>query len=140
MPGVHHNLKANYSIETSEGFARLSRMAGRDYSWPPPNTGNVNEDIMIDAVYGGSVEPDAHQEFAVFNVDWLDEHPEDAEELDQISDTDQIEQVRGRPVEEFTRYLDETFPGWVYHHERGEVYVVLPEGDEGRAQERSPRR
>lgn len=133
MPGAHHGLKSNYSIETNEGFARLSRMAGRDYEWPAPNSGNVNEDIFLDAVYGGAADPSVPQEYAVYSVDWLDEHAEDVSELEE-------ERVSGEPVEDFTRYLDENFEGWVYHHDRGEVYVVKEEGDEGRAQQKTRRR
>lgn len=133
MPGAYHRLKSNYSIETNEGFARLSRMSGRDYEELPPNSGNVNEDIMLDAVYGGAADPSVPNEYAVYSVEWLDEHPEDVEE---IPDT---ERAFGEPQEDFTRYLDENFEGWVYHKDRGEVYVLTEETDEDRAQQKSRR-
>ena len=137
MPGVHHTLKSNYSIETNEGFARLSRMAGKDHEWPPPNTGNVNEEIMTDAVYGGAVDPNAPQEYAVYSVDWLEEQDELPEGLEETSaqqaeEADvpaQGEQVAGRPVEDFTRRLGEMFGGWIYHRDRGEVYVLKKDED-----------
>lgn len=134
MTGAYHRLKSNYDISTNEGFARLSRMAGRDYEWPPPNTGNVNEDIMLDAVYGGAADPSVPREYAVYSVDWLDENPDDVEEIPEV------ERVSGEPQEDFTRYLDENFEGWVYHRERGEVYVLTEESDEGRAQQKTRRR
>ncbi len=129
MPGAYHGLKSSYSIETNEGFARLSRMAGRDFERQVfrDDSGNVNDDIFLDAVYGGAANPDAPHEYAVYSVDWLDEHPEDVEEIAEL------ERVAGEPVEDFTRYLDENFEGWVYHHDRGEVYVVKQSGDGGHA-------
>ena len=133
MPGAHHNLKANYSISTNEGFARLSRMAGKSYEWPPPNSGNVNEGIMIDAVYGGAADPDVPGEYAVYSIDWLEEHPEEAEDLARSTDAQRAEEadlpeeaqrVEGEPVEDFAQRLNDLFPGWVYNQERDEVYVL----------------
>lgn len=174
MAKPHRGLKGSYSVETSEGFARLSRMAGRDYRWPPPNSGNVNEDIMLDAVYGGAADPSAPREYAVYSIEWLEEHPEAAEEIEAaeagseaerkeaertrdkeidaaeqprrgeaVEGTDEhtgSERVSGEPVEEFTRYLDETFSGWVYHQDRDEVYVMGEDSDEDRAQQKTRRR
>ncbi|MFP4598068.1 MAG: hypothetical protein ACLFVJ_07440 [Persicimonas sp.] len=134
MPGINRGLKSNYSIETNEGFARLSRMAGRNYDWPPLDSGNVNEDIMLDAVYGGAVNPNAPQEFAVYSIDWLDEHPEDVEELEEV------ERIPGEPVEDFARRLDETFSGWVYNTDREEVYVLIDQTEDSRAGGQTRRR
>lgn len=134
MPGAYHGLKSNYSVSTNEGFARLSRMAGRDYESLPLDSGNVNEDIMIDAVYGGAANPDEAQEYTVYSVDWLDENPEEVEDLEES------ERAFGEPVEEFTRYLNENFEGWVYHHDRGEVYVLNEQTDDSRAGQKTRRR
>jgi hypothetical protein len=121
-------------VATNEGFALLSRMAGRDYDSLPSDTGNVNDEIMLDAVYGGAASPDEPQEYTVYSVDWLDEMPEDVEELADA------ERVAGEPIEDFTRYLDENFEGWVYHHDRGEVYVLSQQTDESRARQNTRRR
>ena len=120
MAGAYHRLKSNYSIETNEGFARLSRMADyEDHRGLPPNTGNVNEELLVDAVYGGAANPEEPQQYAVYSVDWLDKSPGD---VDEIPDT--VRSSAAEPQEDFMRYLDENFEGWVYHRERGEVYVL----------------
>lgn len=144
MPGAHHGLKTNYSIETNEGFARLQRMAGRDYEWPPPNSGNVNEEIYLNAVYGGEAEPDMPGEYAVYSLDWLenaerptqtgrpDEELEagaasqqtDALEAEEADVPEEAQRIPGEPIEDFAARLDDIFPGWVYNPDRGEIYVL----------------
>jgi hypothetical protein len=102
-------------------------MAGRDYESLPFDSGNVNEDIMLDAVYGGAANPDEPQEYIVYSVDWSEDHPEDVDEK-----FEEVGRAGGEPVEDFARYLDQNFDGWVYHRDRGEVYVLNDQTDEGR--------
>ncbi|MFW5968278.1 MAG: hypothetical protein ACOCV2_12205 [Persicimonas sp.] len=166
MAGFHRDLKESYSIETMEGFARLSRMSGREDQWPPSESGNVDDDIYLDAVYGGVADPSQPREYVVYSIEWLEEHPDEAaeiaaaeerdeEELDRL-EREQDEEIRaaetpepsegfeepdehqaierssGEPAEEFTRYLDETFRGWVYRKKHDEVYVLAETPDDDR--------
>jgi hypothetical protein len=117
MTGYKHDLKADYSFLTEEGFARLEEMSGREVSHTPPNTGNVNEDIYEDSVYGGDADPDAPQEFVVYGLDW-------AENTEEGS----AERAEGRPVADIERHFDENFSGWVYNEAKSEVYAL--KGDE----------
>lgn len=113
MTGYKHELKADYSFLTEEGFARLEQMADRDVSHEPPNTGNINENIYEDAVYGGDANPDAPQEFVVYDLDWV----EDADE-------GHAERAEGRPVADIERHFDDSFSGWVYDKGKSEVYAL----------------
>lgn len=168
MAGFHRDLRENYSVETMEGFARLSRMSEREDQWPPQDSGNVGDDIYLDAVYGGVADPSQPREYAVYSIEWLEEHPDEAaeiaaaeerdeEELDRLereqdeeieaAETPQtgqnpeepdehqgVERTSGEPVEEFTRYLDENFRGWVYRKKHDEVYVLAEASDGDRPQ------
>lgn len=143
MAGEDNMLQDSYSFAVDRGFAVLSRMAGHHDAWPPPNTGNVNDDILLDAVYGGSFDPDVPGEYTVYRVDWLDELPgEEAQDPLSEIDEDELAQARelraqrqrrrisGEPVEAFRRHLDDNFKGWLYHHGKDEVFVLAEASDE----------
>jgi hypothetical protein len=137
MANGFNRLQSSYSIALNEGYAVLSRMAGRNPEWPHPNSGNVDEEIMLDAVYGGSANPEVPGEYTVYSVDWLDEIPDESDEealkaAQDIADgaAARSKRVSGEPTEEFRRYLDDNFKGWVYHHGRGEVFVIADDSDE----------
>ncbi len=118
MTGYKHGLKADYSFLTEEGFAQLERMADREVSHDPPNTGNLNEDIYKDAVYGGDADPGAPQEFVVYGLEW-----------EEGSDESNVERAKGRPVADIERHFDDSFSGWVYNKDNSEVYA-LKDNDE----------
>ncbi|MGM0557324.1 MAG: hypothetical protein ACQEVA_13150 [Myxococcota bacterium] len=117
MTGYKHDLKADYSFLTEEGFARLEQMAGREVSYEPPNTGNVHEDIYEDAVYGGEADPDAPQEFVVYGLDWVEDTEGEGS----------AERAESRPIADIERHFDESFSGWVYNKHDSEVYALKDE-------------
>lgn len=125
-------LQDSYSIAVDRGYAVLSRMAHPEQAWPPPNTGNINEEIMLDSVYGGSIDPESPGEYLVYSIDWVDEipaeRPIDPEQAPDISP--QVSRAIGEPTEAFTRHLDDYFKGWIYHRGRQELYVLAPDQDE----------
>lgn len=129
MTNSQQKLEARYAVELGQGYAVLARMGGTQAD-PTPNTGNVGDEIMLNAVYGGSASPDIPGPYAVYQVDWLDELPAETnlEEINQdalrVQSATNRERISGEPAEAFHRYLDDQFKGWVYHHGRGELYVI----------------
>lgn len=113
MPGAKNRLKTEYSFAVNEGFAQLQRMAGRDYHHLPPNSGNTNDDIYLDAVYGGHADPEEPQEFTVYSVDW--------------DERGRPHRVDEEPSAPFEKRLDEEFPGWIYRKDSDELYVLKDE-------------
>lgn len=132
MPRQSDPLESRYAVELDRGYAVLARMS--DASAPTaPNTGNVDDEIMLNAVYGGTASPDIPGPYTVYQVDWLDALPDDDASQDALGlpSATHRQRVSGQPAEAFQRYLDDQFKGWIYHHARGELYVIAePSGDE----------
>lgn len=125
MANSLQKLEARYSVELAQGYAVLARMSGAPED-PAPNTGNIDDEIMLNAVYGGSASPDTLGPYAVYQVDWLDDLPDEDSNQDalRVQSATNRERISGEPAEAFRRYLDDQFKGWVYHHGRGELYVI----------------
>lgn len=131
MSTSRQQLEARYAVELNQGYAVLARMSGSPQD-PAPNTGNVDEEILLNAVYGGSASPDTPGPYTVYQVDWLDELPEQDGNQDALRTQSAAhrERVAGEPTEAFQRYLDDHFKGWIYHHGRGELYVIAEPGED----------
>jgi|GEM_PF-3796578 len=131
MSQSRQELEARYAVELNQGYAVLARMSGFQ-DGPAPNTGNVDDEIMLNAVYGGTASPDALGPYTVYQVDWLDEIPDEDANQDalRIKSAPHRERISGEPTEAFRRYLDDHFKGWIYHHGRGELYVIAEPGED----------
>ncbi|AWV90826.1 hypothetical protein [Bradymonas sediminis] len=131
MENERQDLESRYAVELAQGYAVLARMSGFQED-TAPNTGNVDDEIMLNAVYGGSASPEHLGPYTVYQVDWLDELPDEDQSEDalRVLSATNRERIAGEPAEAFQRYLDDQFKGWVYHHERGELYVIADQSED----------
>lgn len=101
--------RSSYELELDYGFALLEELEGPQgaYQYRPTGGSDSLDDIYLEGVFGGDVNPGAPQDFIVYNLEW----PEDVEELDE----ELLERVRAE--------LDGLFTGWVLDEKSGRVYI-----------------
>ncbi len=103
--------RSSYELELDVGFALLEQMEDQSGARRYDTAGNEDqfEDLLINGVYGGEIDPDKSQEFYVYTIDWPEEL---ADEYDE------------EILETLSSELDSLFPGWVFNREEDEVYIL----------------
>ena len=112
----HENEEDIYHIRSREGLARLQPREVRDrYRHLPEDTGNEMAHLLENAVYGGDVDFGTPHKYQIYDVLWDGDKPEPLRMDDGLD---------AAVTDTFEDALDETFGGWIYRKEAGEVYVV----------------
>ncbi len=103
--------QSSYELDLTIGFALLEQMEDTEgiHSYRHTPDEGPMEDLLLQGVYGGQVDPDEPQEYLIYRLDWPH----------QLADPDDEDLLQ-----ELAEELDSLFSGWVLDRGEDKVYIL----------------